>query len=78
MTNKTEDKIKFSQAVEALANNQNITHLEALVQYCEENDVESELVKKLITPSLKAKLKVDAQALHYLPGGKDSKLPFGE
>jgi hypothetical protein len=75
---KTDDKTKFSQAVEILANTQNITHLEALVQYCEENGVESDIIKKLITPSLKAKLKVDAQALHYLPGGRDSKLPFGD
>lgn len=75
---KTDDKTKFSQAVELMANTENLTHLEALVQYCEQNDVDSDIVKKLITPSLKAKLKVDAQALHYLPGGKDSKLPLEE
>jgi hypothetical protein len=75
---KIDDKTKFSQAVENLANTQSITHLEALVQYCEENGVESDIVKKLITPPLKAKLRVDAQTLHYLPGGRDSKLPIGD
>jgi len=75
---KIDDKTKFSQAVESLANTQNISHLEALVQYCEKTGVESDVVKKLITPSLKAKLKVEAQALHYLPGGRDSRLPTGD
>lgn len=72
---KTDERTKFSQDVERANVDLGITHLEALAQKCEDEGIEPAGVKKLISPALKAKLKAEAQQLHYLPGSK-SRLPL--
>ena len=50
-----------------------LTHMEAIIYYCEQNIMEPEQVTKWIDRSLKEKLQADAEALNYLP--KTSRLP---
>ena len=68
---------KFSMEIERLVKTSNglITYVEAVVTYCQENDIEIESVNKLLSSSLKQKLEVEAQDLNLLKV-KSNKLPF--
>jgi uncharacterized protein YdhG (YjbR/CyaY superfamily) len=50
------------------------TYLEAIIQFCEENDLEFEDVKKLMTTNLKDKVKLDAMREGYMK--QESMLPI--
>jgi hypothetical protein len=50
-----------------------LTYLEALIEYCEEYNIEPEKMGKFINESLKGKLEVECEGLHLLP--KISRLP---
>ena len=41
--------------------------MDALLDYCEKYQLEPEMIKPLITKSLKEKVEVDARNLNYLP-----------
>ena len=43
------------------------TYMDALLDYCEKYQLEPEMIKPLITKSLKEKVEVDARNLNYLP-----------
>ena len=64
---------KFAIIVDELVRTKNLTHMEAILYYCEQNLIEPDTITKWIDRSLKEKLKADAEALHYLP--KTSQLP---
>ena len=64
---------KFAIIVDDLVRTKHLTHMEAIIYYCEQNLMEPEQVTKWIDRSLKEKLQADAEALNYLP--KTSRLP---
>ena len=64
---------KFAIIVDELVRTKNLTHMEAILYYCEQNLIEPDTISKWIDRSLKEKLQADAEALHYLP--KTSQLP---
>ena len=51
------DQNKFTQDVEQLVLTTELNYIEALVSYCEDNNIEFESVGKLISKPLKDKLK---------------------
>ena len=69
---KLEDKFmtedKFSFLVENVVKNNNglINYIEAVLIVCEEMEIELEKISKLISDSLKSKLKVDAEKMNYM------------
>ena len=66
---------KFSNAIETIVSqNPEINYIEAICQYCEENNIEIESVSKLITKPLKEKLKYNATELNYLKKTSRAKL----
>ena len=65
----------FSQHIEKLANVTN-SYIDAVVDYCERRDIEIESVKKLLSVSLKDKIKNEAEGLNMLKGTKGGKLPI--
>ena len=65
----------FSQHIEKMANITN-SYIDAVVDYCEKRDIEIESVKKLLSVSLKDKIKNEAEELNLLKGGKGGKLPI--
>jgi len=67
-------KEAFSQNIERIAIEQHVSHIEAIVSYCEENNLEIEFVDKLISKPLKEKIEEEAKKLRYLPRG--STLPL--
>jgi len=79
---KLEDKfltpIKFSQEIERLVKKSNglISYLEAVVTYCQENDIELETVPKLISKPLKERLRHEAERLNYMKKRSKGVLPL--
>ena len=64
----------FSLEVEKLALEKKITHMEAVLEYCKENQLEPDSVGRLISKSLKDKIEANARDLNYFP--KRAKLPI--
>ena len=72
MTEKITPK-KFAIIVDELVRTKRLTHMEAILYYCEQNLIEPDTINKWIDRSLKEKLQADAEALNYLQ--KTSCLP---
>jgi len=67
--------VKFSQEVEKIAiDNVDMNYIDAVLHYCEKNEIEIESVPKLISKPLKEKLKFDAENLNYMKKKSRSKL----
>ncbi len=66
----------FIMAIEGMVSSKGVSYMDAILLYCEENELEIELAAKLVTGSLKAKLKSEAEELHFLPKPEVIKLPF--
>ena len=69
---------KFSQEIERLVHKSNglITYIEAVVTYCQENEIELETVPELISKPLKERLKHEAQRLNYMKASSKGVLPI--
>lgn len=66
---------EFSKIIEDLVEEKNdLTYMDAVVYYCEKNDIDTGSVSKLLTKNLKAKIEVEARELNYLP--RRGKLPI--
>ena len=46
----------FSMEIERLANEKNISHMEAVLDYCHRQEIEPDTVGRLISKSLKEKI----------------------
>lgn len=57
----------FSLYIETRALEENLTYMEMLLLYCEENQTEPEDIAKLVNKSLKDKIEADLQELNFLP-----------
>lgn len=58
--------LDFSLEIERRVLRSKFTYLEAIIEFCEENEIELERVKGLINPTLKEKIKAEAIKLHTL------------
>ena len=66
---------RFSQDVEKLVlNNSDMNYIDAVIHYCEINEIEIESVSKLVSKPLKEKLKYDAQKLNVMKKTSRAKL----
>lgn len=65
---------RFSQDVEQIAYEHSMNYIDAIIHYCETNEIEIESVPKLISKPLKEKLKYDAQKLNYIKKTSRAKL----
>jgi len=57
----------FSLEIEKMAQDKNLTHMDAVIEYCRTKEIEPEVVKRLISKSLKDKIEANARDLNYLP-----------
>jgi len=53
-----------------------LNYIDAIVTYCEENDIEIESITKLLSKPLKEKLKADAQRMNFIKKSSNAKLPI--
>ena len=71
-------KKKFTRSVEELVIEKKLTYIDAIVYFCQENHLEPESVKGLITPPLKEKIKAEAIGLRVLKDSSQAKLAVSE
>lgn len=66
---------KFIKEIESLVTRYNLDYMDAVVHYCEKNNIELEAAAGIIRSNLriKAKLQDEAEELNFLP--KRAKLP---
>lgn len=67
---------KFLGDIDRLVSNHNLEYIDAVVYYCEQNNLEVETAASIIRSNLKikSKLQFEAENLNFLP--KTAKLPF--
>ena len=65
---------KFAQEVEKIAHENSMNYIDAIIHYCEHNEIEIESVPKLMSKPLKEKLKFDAQKLNFMKKTSRAKL----
>lgn len=65
---------RFSSEVETLVSSDSMSYIDAIIHYCDVNDIELETVPKLISKPLKEKLKHEAQQLNFIKKTSRAKL----
>ena len=65
---------KFSTMIEEMVAEKHLTYMDACLEYCKDNNIEPESLGRLVYKSLKQKIQVEAENLHFLQ--KSSTLPL--
>lgn len=74
ITKKFRSSNEFSLYIEEIVQNNRIGYMEAVIQYCNEIDIDIESISKLVNQSLKEKIQIEAEENNYLR--KRAKLPI--
>ena len=69
-------KKKFTNAVEQLVVEKKLSYIDAIVYFCQQQHLEPDSVKGLITPPLKEKIKAEAVSLRFLKNESNAKFPI--
>ena len=67
---------KFALEIEKIVAEEKINYTDAIVHYCEINELEVESVSKLVSKPLKEELKWDATQLNFMKKTSRAKLPL--
>ena len=68
---------KFAEEIEKIVRSDpDYTYISAIVEYCEQNNLDVESIVKLIPKPLKEKIRNDAQRLNFISNPKRGKLPI--
>ena len=69
--------VRFAEQIEKIVlMNSDMNYIDAIVYFCDQNNIDVELVTKLISKPLKEKIKCDAIHLNYLKKSSRAKLPI--
>jgi len=66
---------EFSLEIEKIVKEKKISYMDAVLWYCEQNDIDPGTVSSLVSKSLKEKIKVEAVDLRLLNTPKGGVLP---
>ena len=64
----------FAIKIETIVKTSGTTYMDAILDYCEKNQMEPDAVAPLISKPLKEKIEADARELNFLP--KEATLPI--
>lgn len=67
---------EFSLKIEGIVKEKKISHMDAIVWYCDENDLDTSQISSLISKSLKEKIQVEATNLRMLKIPRCGVLPI--
>ena len=68
---------RFAQEIESLVQtNVEMNYIDAIIYFCEQNNIDLESVPKLISKPLKEKIKYEAMELNFLKKTSRAKLVF--
>ena len=71
---KINDPTEFNKEIESMVKTKNMSYMDALLFYGDENKLESETIATMVSSKIKAKLRVEAEELHFFP--RTAKLPI--
>jgi hypothetical protein len=74
ITREFTNSLEFSMFIEKKALERNIKCMEALLQYCEEKDIDPTAIATMISASLKEKIRAEAENINLLK--RTAKLPL--
>lgn len=60
-------KQKFAKLIEDFVQKRSVSYMDAVINVCQDNDVDIEDVRKFITPIIKDKIQAEAMKLNFLP-----------
>ena len=63
----------FALEIEDIVKEKEITHMEAVLWYCTDQEIEPDSIKSLISKPLKEKIEANARDLNFLP--RQAQLP---
>ena len=64
----------FCMKIEDIVKEKSISHMDAVLWYCEQEGLELEGISPLISKALREKIEADARELNFLP--RQAKLPI--
>ena len=67
---------KFAMDIEKIVVDEELNYIDAIIHYCEINNIEVESVTKLISKPLKERVKWDAIRLNFMKKTSRAKLPL--
>ena len=68
---------RFAQEIEGLVQvNSDMNYIDAIIHFCDQNNIDVESVPKLIPKPLKEKIKYEAQELNFMKKTSRAKLPI--
>ena len=67
---------KFALEIEKIVSEEKFNYIDAIVHYCEINELEVDSITKLVSKPLKEKLKWDATRLNFIKRTSRAKLPL--
>lgn len=68
---------RFTEEIESIAHeNKGMKYIDAIIHFCEQNNLDVESIPKLISKPLKEKLKCEAMELNLLKRTSHAKLPI--
>ena len=69
--------VQFAEEIEKIIKkNPEFNYIEAIISFCEEKEIDVDLISKLISKPLKEKIKRDAIELNYMKKTSRAKLPL--
>ena len=71
-----DEQLAFSLNIEKLAKEKNLCYIDAIIHYCENTRLEMDMAAKMIAGTLKSKIKIEAENLHFLPKPTTRRLPI--
>ena len=69
-------KQSFALEIETIATQEKVNYIDAIILFCEKNEIEVDSVTKLVSKPLKEKLRCDATQLNFLKKTSRAKLPL--
>ena len=66
---------EFSLNIESIVKEKRISYMDAIVWYCEQNDIDTGTISSLVSKSLKEKIKLEATDKRMLKFSKGGQLP---
>ena len=67
---------KFALIIEGIVKDKRISYLDAVLHYCEDNDIDTASVGPLINKSLKEKIQLEAEKLNLIEKSSTATLPL--
>ena len=66
---------EFSLMIEGMVRKKRCSYMDAIVLYCDENEIDISTVKSMVSKSLKEKIKAEAERLNMLKSKRGGVLP---